>query len=81
MWIATAIENQKQTVLTVIGQQFSATFDLKDQNVNLSFWSSINIVVRILVISRASFCCTKKLKKLHLFLTKVAKSCIYAQAF
>ena len=29
-----------------------------------------------LVISRASFCCSKKLKKLHLFLTKVAESCI-----
>ena len=50
MWIATAIENQKQTVLTVIGQQFSAAFDLKNQNGDLSFWSSINIVVRILVI-------------------------------
>ena len=32
------------------------------------------------VIIRASFCCTKKLKKLQLFLTKVAKSCIYSQA-
>ena len=32
-----------------------------------------------LVITRTSFCCTKKLKKLHLFLTKVAKSCIYSQ--
>ena len=30
-------------------------------------------------ITRASFCCIKKLKKLHLFLTKVAKSCIYSQ--
>ena len=30
-------------------------------------------------MSRTSFCCPKKLKKLHLFLTKVAKSCIYAQ--
>ena len=31
-----------------------------------------------LVITRASFCCTKILKKLHLFLKKVAlKSCIY----
>ena len=30
------------------------------------------------MIIRASFCCTKKL---HLFLTKVAKSCIYAQTF
>ena len=29
-------------------------------------------------ISRASLCCNKKLKKLHLFLMKVAKSCIYA---
>ena len=28
---------------------------------------------------RASFCCSKELKKLHLFLTKVAKSCIYSQ--
>jgi len=34
-----------------------------------------------LLLSRASFCCTKKLKKLHLFLTKVTKSCIYAQTF
>ena len=31
------------------------------------------------VMTRASFCCSKKLKKLHLFLTKVAKCCIYAQ--
>ena len=34
---------------------------------------------RPLKISRASFCCIKKLKKLHLFLMKVAKSCIYSQ--
>ena len=34
------------------------------------------------VISRASFCCTKNVRKLHLILTKVAvKSCIYAQVF
>ena len=32
-----------------------------------------------IVISRASFCCTENLKELHLFLTKVAKSCIYAR--
>ena len=31
------------------------------------------------VISRASFCRTKKLKKLHLFQRKLQKSCIYAQ--
>ena len=31
------------------------------------------------LILRASFCCTKILKKLLLFLTKVAKSCIYSQ--
>ena len=30
-------------------------------------------------MTRASFCHTKKLKKMHLFQTKVAKSCIYAQ--
>ena len=31
-----------------------------------------------LIITRASFCCAKILKKLHLFLTKVAlNSCIY----
>ena len=30
-------------------------------------------------MSRASFRCTKKLKKLHLFLMKVAKSYIYSQ--
>ena len=30
------------------------------------------------MMTRASFCCTKILKKLHLFLTKVdLKSCIY----
>ena len=39
----------------------------------------IVFVMNALVITRTSFCCTKKLKKLHLFLTKVAKSCIYSQ--
>ena len=49
---------------------------------------SKTVFVRILtyghesgVMTRASFCCTKKLKKLYLLLTKVAKSCIYAQTF
>ena len=38
--------------------------------------------VRQNVITRASFCCNKIVRKLHLFLTEVAvKSCIYAQAF
>jgi len=31
--------------------------------------------------NRASFSCSKKFKELHLFLTKVVKSCIYAKAF
>ena len=38
-----------------------------------------NRVLCVCVMSRASFCYTKKLKILHVFLTKVAKSCIYAQ--
>ena len=33
------------------------------------------------VIVKVNFCFTKNLKKLHLLLTKVAKSCICAQAF
>ena len=32
--------------------------------------------------TKASFCCNKIVRNLHLFLTKIAvKSCIYAQAF
>ena len=34
-----------------------------------------------MVICRASFCCNKIVRNLHIFLTKVAaKSCIYAKA-
>ena len=35
----------------------------------------------VILISTASFCCIKKLKKMHLFSTEVAKSCISAQTF
>ena len=35
----------------------------------------------VILISRASFCCITKLKKMHLFLTEVAKICISAQTF
>ena len=75
----------RQCVVVSFGKTCHAFFSLKRSSLPDRAWWKIckqkrNRVLCVCVMSRASFCYTKKLKILHLFLTKVAKSCIYALA-
>ena len=83
--IITLVKNHKMLSSDVTFPH-NPTRDVSMHRIILSFFGTIHKHFRQLshknisgIIIRTSFCCTKKLKKFHLFLAKVAKSCIYSQ--